>query len=310
MSKTVPVTVVIPTMNRPGTLERTLKTYATGDSVPDQIVIVDQTQDEVLRQRVQELANQFCTEYHFQLNPSSTKARNVGFSYARNEIVVYSDDDIDVYPETLDKLYEIMENPQIALIAGLDDNTGVSRTDIGYILGTKSYKKRNIGHVTKSVLGRYPDQVRGTVDTEWAMGYFFAVRNSLIQKWNIQWDERLISYAYAEDLDYSYRYCQRARREGLICILTDQVHVKHMASREYRIQTKKSTYMYALHRRYISDKNHIGNRAAIGWCDFWRVIERTIKKEHPSDLIKAILIANKMRKNEYRDLEETIRGVT
>lgn len=311
MAVVISLTVIVPTMNRPETLERTLKTYAAGNVVPDQIVIVDQTQDEAMRQRVWELANQFCAEYHFQPIPSLTKARNTGLSYARNEIIVYSDDDIDIYPETLEKLYEIMKNPQIALIAGLDDNTGASRTDIGYILGTKSYKKRNIGHVTKSVLGRYPDQVEGTVDTEWAMGYFYTVRNSLLHKWNIQWDERLISYAYAEDLDFSWRYCQKARQEGLKCILTDKVRVKHMESKEYRIPSKKSSYMYAIHRRYIAYKYGCSRSTywCINYCDFFRTIERLVKREKPMELINAILTAHKLKKTGFVSLESTIAEV-
>lgn len=309
MRDKVSVTVIIPTMNRPETLERTLKTYVAGNSVPEQIVIVDQTQDEALRQRVQKLANRFCGEYYFQSVPSLTKARNAGFSHAKNEIIICSDDDIDVYPDTLEKLYQMMQDKQIALIAGLDDNTGKSKTNIGYILGTKSYKKRKIGHVTKSVLGRYPDLVEGTVDTEWAMGFFFTVRKTLLEKWNIQWDERLISYAYAEDLDFSYRYCKAAKEEGLRCVLNSQVSVRHRQSTEYRIPSKKSTYMYAVHRRYIADKNNCGTHLAMGWCDFWRILERIIRRERPLDLIRAVITAAKLKKRHYDGMKEILRNV-
>ena len=43
------VTVIIPTMNRLETLKVTLDSYTQGTIIPDQIVIVDQTQDETLR---------------------------------------------------------------------------------------------------------------------------------------------------------------------------------------------------------------------------------------------------------------------
>ena len=201
-----------------------------------------------------------------------------------------------------------MQDEAIALIAGTDDLTGVSQTNVGYLLGTKSYTKRNIGHVTSSVLGRYPDHVTTEIETEWAMGFFFVVRKSCIEKWNLKWDERLISYAYAEDLDYSYRYCRQAKTDGMKCILSDKVHVKHLVSKEYRIPSRKSTYMYAIHRRYISDKSHLGSWMAMGWCDLWRIVERIIKRENPGELIDAIKAAKKLKQNLYANMEEIIRN--
>ena len=309
MGKFVPISVVIPTMNRPETLERTLSTYAAGEMLPEQIIIVDQTEDENKKHVVQQISRKYGCDYLYLREPSLTAARNIGRQAANYEIIVFSDDDIDVYDDTMKCIFEIMRLQDIALIAGIDDLTGASKTNIGYILGTKSYKKRNIGHVTKSILGRYPDHVTGEIQTEWAMGYFFAVRKSCINKWNLSWDERLISYAYAEDLDYTYRYCKKAKQEGLKCILTDKVHVKHLASKEYRVPSRKSTFMYAIHRRYIADKNHMGSRAAIAWCDFWRIVERVIKHEHPDELISAIRKAAELRRNSYVGMEEAIRKV-
>ena len=306
MGRTVPVSVIIPTMNRPETLERTLSSYASGEMMPDQIVIVDQTQNEQTRELVERIGNKYGCDYIYRADPSSAAARNLGQQAARNEIIVFSDDDIDVYDDTITQIVKIMQRQEVALIAATDDLTGISQTNIGYLLGTKSYAKRKIGHVTRSVLGRYPDHVEGEVETEWAMGFFFVVRKSCIEKWKVNWDERLISYAYAEDLDYSYRYCARAKEEGMKCILSDKVHVKHLASKEYRIPSRKSTYMYAIHRRYISDKNHIGSRFAMDWCDFWRILERVIKRENPGELVGALKAARLLRKNEYKNMEQII----
>ena len=123
------------------------------------------------------------------------------------KLLVCSDDDVEVYADTLKNVYDLFQNPQIPMIAGLDDCAAKSTSKIGYLLGTKSFFKRKIGHVTASMLGRFPaQQVKGEVDTQWAMGFFFAVRTPLLKKWNIKWDENLTGYAYAEDLDFSYSY--------------------------------------------------------------------------------------------------------
>lgn len=227
-----------------------------------------------------------------------TKARNLGRRQATEDIVVFSDDDILVYDDTLINVRNIMRDSSVSMIAGIDDNASASRTDIGYLLGTKSFKNRKIGHVTKSMLGRYPDNIRGQVATQWAMGYFFVVRKNLLDKWDLKWDERLTSYAYAEDLDFSYSYYKKSVEEGLKCVLDERVRVKHMVSKEFRIPGKKSTYMYVCNRYYLSCKHRMGpsSKIAMRWANFWRLTERIIRKEKPEDMRNAIRYCKKHKK--------------
>lgn len=282
--------ILIPTMNRPAALKRTLDCYVSGNIIPSQIVVVDQSQDVKTAKEVKEVVLEYSkvvdVKYVYQEQASLTKARNNAFRYATNEIIICSDDDVDVYNNTLENVCEIMSDENIAMIAGINDNTQKSKSNIGYLLGTKSFAKRKIGHVTLSVLGRYPDDVKGQIETQWAMGYFFVVRKSLLNKWNIKWDENLTSYAYAEDLDFSYSYYKQSKKEGLKCVLDEKVRVLHLASKEYRVPSKKSTYMYVVNRAYISYKHNMGmkSRMAMAWCNFWRLVERIIKKQQPEDL--------------------------
>ena len=290
------ISLLIPTMNRPDSLKRTLLSYCQAEVIPSQIVIVDQSQsmEHSLRNKclIDDISREYCAEilYLYQKEPSLTKARNTAIKHAKHDIIICSDDDIDVYNDTLKNVIQIMADNNVAMIGGLNDNAGNSRSIIGYILGTKSFIKRNIGHVTKSVLGRYPKQVKGYVSTEWAMGYFFVIRKSLLVKWNVFWDENLTSYAYGEDLDFSHRYYLNANESGYNCILSEIVRVKHVVSQEYRIPSQKDTYMYVINRAYISHKWSCGFdvRLAMGWTNFWIVLLRFFKKENPKDMIKAI----------------------
>lgn len=301
----VPVTVIIPTMNRPESLERTLKYLYEGVATPDQVVVIDQSQTQEIRdanQRVLEVYKDFGVYlYEYQQIPSSTKARNVGMSRAINEIVVFSDDDIDINKNTLKNVYSIMQDETIAMIAGIDEFTLPSSTNIGYVLGTKSYCKRNIGHVSLSMLGRYPDKIEKRTETEWAMGYFFVVRKSLIDKWNCRWDENLTSYAYAEDLDFSYTYYKYANTEGYKCILDPSVKVKHLATKEYRIPGAKSIYMYIINRMYLSHKHHGGFAGFVAcyWCNFCRLIQSVFYHQNARVYAKAILCSLRYRKYIY-----------
>ena len=298
---TLPISVLIPTMNRAESLKRTLLSYLSADYVPDQIVVVDQSKDEKSKNVVGGLTTAFPEvdiKYVYQEVPSTTQSRNTAIKCAKNEILVFSDDDIDVYTDTLNKLYDLMNGDEIAMLAGINDEEKGRSSSIGFFWGTKSFFKRHKGYVTKSMLGRYPDRVVGRIETEWAMGFFFSVKKSLLERWGISWDEKMTSYAYAEDLDLTYSYYKKAKKEGLKCLLDEDIHVRHLVSKEYRVPTIKSTYAYVLNRAYLSYKHNmgLGSRIAMAWCDFGRIIEKTIKKEKPEDLISARRYLRKHKK--------------
>lgn len=298
----VPVSVLIPTMNRPNALKRTLDGYLNAEFIPSQIVIVDQSVNEADSAEIKKILamiNDTEITYLYQNVPSLTKARNNAFKLATQEIIICSDDDIDVYSDTVKKVYKLMSSDSsLAMIAGVDDNMAMNQSKIGYLLGTKSHKNRKIGHVTLSMLGRFPEHVTERTTTMWAMGFFFVIRKSLADKWELQWDENLKEYAYAEDLDYSYGYYKKARKENYECIMSSDIHVKHLASKEYRIPSRKSTFMYVLNRFYLSKKHNMGWKAdiAIKWCNFWIYIQRKIANNNAEDMKEAIIYLRKHKK--------------
>jgi len=211
--------------------------------------------------------------------------------------VVFSDDDVDVNYETLYEIYRLMSNKNIAMIAGIDENKAISKSKWGYIFGIKSYKKRKIGQVALSMHGSYPNEITGLVDTEWAMGYFFIVRKSFIDKWAIKWDETLTSYSYAEDLDFTYSYYKRANKENLKCVLSDTVKVKHLVSKEWRVASYKSSLMYVINREYLSYKHFKSplSRIATRWANLGEFFNRIIRRNHPMYIVKAQYFCDKYR---------------
>ncbi|WP_321424538.1 glycosyltransferase [uncultured Bacteroides sp.] len=293
-------------MNRPDSLDRTLKFMAEANDKPQQIVVVDQSQDADVQMQNQKVLDSYkdvipSLVYEHQQAKSLTKARNLGLTKATNEILAFTDDDIDVNTDTFTNVAFIMSEQKIAMIAGIDEYTQQSSTDIGYILGTKSYRNRKIGHVTHSMLGRYPDNIKIQTETQWAQGYFFVVRKSLMKQWGTKWDENLTSYAYAEDLDFSYGYYKKAHAEGLRCVIDPRVKVKHLATLEYRIPGANSIYMYVINRAYLSHKHKMGVFGHIesNWCDFWRLVERIVKKQQSAEFFHAIYCKYKYRSEIY-----------
>jgi len=296
------ITVIIPTMNRLETLKETLDSYMLCMPLPDQIVIVDQTQDEELRKQIIDVLRTYeavTIDYLYQQEPSLTKARNAGIAVCRNDVVVVSDDDVTVATDTLKNISDIMNDEAVSMIAGINSRDGFSKSKLGYLFGKKSFKKRNTGHVTKAMFGRFPEEaVKGSVKTEWAMGFFFVVRKSLIQKWNNYWDENLSSYAYAEDLDFSYSYYRNSEKERLKCILNEGVVVEHRVSSEWRVPSKKSTMMYVINREYLSYKHKMGfgSRLLTRWANIGEIFMRMLKRGKPLDMLKAQVVCDLHRK--------------
>lgn len=287
MKYKLPISVVIPTMNRIKSLTRTISCLLSKSYIPNQIIIIDQSTSRSDREYIKKYLFKYeyliDVIYKEQSFASSTKARNDGVSLCKNDIIIFSDDDVDVNDDTLQNLYEFMLDKNIAMVAGINENSKHSNSKWGYLFNTKSYKYRRRGYVTSSMLGRYPEFIVGEVPTMWAMGYFFSIKKSLANKWGVKWDENLKGYAYAEDLDYSFSYFKNAQREELRCLLTDKVKVKHLGSQEYRINNVRRVKMFIINREYLSYKHHMGtlSRIAMRWSNFGYFIYSIIQRQNP-----------------------------
>ena len=83
--------------------------------------------------------------------------------------------------------------------------------------------------------------------------------------------------------------------------MSNRVHVKHLASQEYRTPSRKSTFMYVLHRYYLCKKHAMGvwGFIAIFWCNLWMYIQRRIKGQGDQDMLDAIRYYYKHKKEIY-----------
>ena len=301
------ISVIIPTYNRPQSLDRTLEGIYKSKVKPKEVVIIDQSEDENIRKAYTDIINKYTGSdinliYSWLQPPSSTAARNAGTKMAKEEVFIYMDDDVDIDTGLIGEIASIMLEENIALIAGIDRLSTEGKDKFtSYFFGTKDKKKCGTGYVTKSILGRYPmvSEIKKEISTEWAMGYFFVVRKSLIDKFDIRWDENLKGYAYAEDLDFSVRYCRKAKELGLRCIISPRIIVEHLASKEYRIEKKEHIYKYIANREYIYNKIYKNefSRFHMIWTNFWKLVFRILKRNTAKVFFDSICLVNKNRNN-------------
>ena len=300
----IPVTLIIPTLNRPDSLANTLQSFFSCAYFPEQLVVVDQSDDEYFKKN-SELLEKFyliCSTIHYrQKERSLTKARNNGIKLSTNEIVIYSDDDIIVNDNTLLNTYLMLQKNEVSLVGGINSNSQKSKSFIGYLLGFKSFKNRRIGHVTKSMFGRFPIKYFHETPTMWAMGYYFGIKKSLVSKWNISWDERLTGYAYAEDLDFTYTYFKESKKEGLKCIYSSDISVVHLNSFEFRTTSRKTTFMYVLNRAYLRKKHNMGflSKIVFDFNNSIILLYKFFTKSNYKDYYDALKYLRKNKKTVY-----------
>lgn len=162
-------------------------------------------------------------------------------------------------------------------------------------LGYYSTKK---GTVSAGLFGTYPGGQPGAVPTDWAMGYAFVLRKVALDESQIRFDEKMTKYAYAEDLDFSMRYCRWLKLNGHTAIYNSSIGVLHMATAENRLSKKENYIKVFVNRQYINAKLHgksLIRRFLMTWTNFWyRYMCR--RADHNDNVDIAYAIFKKHRK--------------
>jgi len=295
------VSIIIPTLNRASSLARTLGFISKSSILPDEVIIIDQSPIDTA-EKIKELCDSqtLKIKYIHVTEPSSSKSRNIGLELCKNDIAIFMDDDVDIGIDTIRNILILFRDNSISMVGGIDSGSPPKKLSLpSLIFFRSSFFKRYKGHVSMAGYGVFPQNPQGETPTEWAMGFFFAIRKSLAQKWGLKFDENLKYYAYAEDLDFTYRYFLKSREENLKCIMSTAATVLHNVSREYRLPSRQRTFIEICHRRYLMARhgNTILRQLIMLWSDIGAALMRAKRGEPTSDVFKAIAFAIKYRRD-------------
>ena len=295
------VSIIIPTLNRASSLARTLGFISKSSILPDEVIIIDQSPIDTA-EKIKELCDSqtLKIKYIHVTEPSSSKSRNIGLELCKNDIAIFMDDDVDIGIDTIRNILILFRDNSISMVGGIDSGSPPKKLSLpSLIFFRSSFFKRYKGHVSMAGYGVFPQNPQGETPTEWAMGFFFAIRKSLAQKWGLKFDENLKYYAYAEDLDFTYRYFLKSREENLKCIMSTAATVLHNVSREYRLPSRQRTFIEICHRRYLMARhgNTILRQLIMLWSDIGAALMRAKRGEPVSDIFKAIAFAIKYRRD-------------
>ena len=295
------VSIIIPTLNRASSLARTLGFISKSSILPDEVIIIDQSPIDTA-EKIKELCDSqtLKIKYIHVSEPSSSKSRNIGLELCKNDIAIFMDDDVDIGIDTIRNILILFRDNSISMVGGIDSGSPPKKLSLpSLIFFRSSFFKRYKGHVSMAGYGVFPQNPQGETPTEWAMGFFFAIRKSLAQKWGLKFDENLKYYAYAEDLDFTYRYFLKSREENLKCIMSTAATVLHNVSREYRLPSRQRTFIEICHRRYLMARhgNTVLRQLIMLWSDIGAALMRAKRGEPTSDVFKAIAFAIKYRRD-------------
>ncbi len=92
------ISIIIPTLNRPGELAVLLDSIVEQTKKPVEIIIVDQSDNRDTQQSAQEFKNDLPIRYFHFNEKSGAKSRNFGINRATGEIIAFLDDDTKLTP--------------------------------------------------------------------------------------------------------------------------------------------------------------------------------------------------------------------
>lgn len=257
--------IVIPTMNRPDSLRRTLARIAAGSLQPAVIVVVDQSEPTCAAQvRAVCADTPLAVRYLHSSTRSLTSARNKAIDEGGDfSHVVFLDDDVDLALDALASARDLLlRRPRLALVGfKVETLTPTSRPrSIRHILGRlflRSGDGRPSAYVSWAILGHMPADFVGEIPAAWALGCSI-VDLRYLRSTAIRFDETFVGHAYPEDLDFSWRFIERANCDGREAVISADVRLLHLVSTEWRMPRLASARQFIDNRYAVLRKHHAG----------------------------------------------------
>jgi GT2 family glycosyltransferase len=120
------VSVIIPTKNRGADLELTIQTLLRQSVLPGELFVVDQSDADVSRSKVESLVRgtPLCLRYIYDpAIPGGAVARNIAMDQATGEILLFLDDDVEMEENFVEELLATyMSQPEVAGVSGVVTN--------------------------------------------------------------------------------------------------------------------------------------------------------------------------------------------
>jgi GT2 family glycosyltransferase len=207
----VRISCIIPTLERPKALERTLQSLHRQSRPPDEVIVV-------LQRGTPSLAEErwrFALAVHRQEEPNAERARNTAAKLATGDLLLFLDDDVEAEPDLIKKYLKAFEDPGLGAACGAILEPGQQPTEtvpdeaLKEPLGWTKFPLHFGGETPARNFSSCNTCVRR--DVHLACGGF---------------DERFVATLF-DDSDWSIRLCQQLDEQGLRGIHLGSIRLTH-----------------------------------------------------------------------------------
>lgn len=247
--KVTDVSIIIPTYNRQKELLEMLPTLKGFDA--KEIIIVDQSKGSI-GDKVRKLGKKF--KYVMNTTPSITMARNLGVRVSKGKVICFLDDDVRIKDNYFNEILSLFNNnPRLEGAAGYRKP---QLREFDYLIDSalELLFIRRYDCETANIKGvfsnTYPIYLDGPTYCQWFPGLNMVFKREVFQVQ--EFDENLLGYTLAEDIDFTYRIYKR-NHEGLM--ITPHTEVEHNHSSTARPDLEKMGFINMIDHFYFYYKN-------------------------------------------------------
>ncbi|BBM69332.1 glycosyltransferase family 2 protein [Rhodothermus marinus] len=219
------VSVVIPTYRRTDTLFDTINMVLKNNYENFEVIVVDQTEEhpERIISHLGRLKYDRRFKYIKISIPNLPLARNVGLRYAKGDVIIYIDDDVELGEDFIAAHVRRYEDPQVGAVAGriVDINSPLANESDEHLKNRpRPGRIKSDGHL----ITRF-NQVGYYGEVEWGQGCNMSFRRVALEEVG-GFDERFTHTAICEEVDV---FC-RIRKKGWKAVFEPDAQVTHLVN--------------------------------------------------------------------------------
>jgi glycosyltransferase involved in cell wall biosynthesis len=272
------ISVIIPTFNRPKDLEITINHIVPLLGQIQEILIIDQSTNNQTKDLI-ECFNDPKIKYIYSSIPSITIARNIGIKnvLSNSNIICFIDDDVNIENNYFNEISKVfVDHPEAMAVAGYNKVSAYSNIEnilkkiffLGYV------ESGNKARIISAYGNTYPGNLNTVINAQWLPGVNMCYRSEVF-KYQL-FDQNLLGYTLAEDIDFTYRLYKR-NPKGLF--ITPFAMLEHRSSISERAPTAKMSYINQIDHFYFHYKNmntSYSQKAKFVWSLFGISVLRTL----------------------------------
>lgn len=279
------ISIIISTYNRYDDLKKTLNCIYSQSLLPYELIIVDDSTDDKIKELMSSKKLLFKTKY---IKPNTklkslTISRNLGIKKATGDILLFLDDDVTLNKTYLEELLNTYQDEKVVAVQGYIKNISINPYFLYFdrfiqTLFFNSDLKFKDCKVKKGVFGNtYPiKKPKQQIESQWLSGCNMSYRTEFLKKNNLEFDENLLRYAFKEDVDLSYRVYKICKNKKQKMVLNPKMLLDHRISKISRIPNSTYTKIKYAYTEYFFFKNTNTNLIIFYWSLLGHIIQRTI----------------------------------